>query len=82
MEEHTIYLGAGFKFWERGSITYKRPSMHRMRSPKGKERFISLKWGNKKLSLNYLREWKSKTTWVMCYIDHKEVQNVTPFLLL
>ena len=34
MGEETIYLGAGVNFKVRGSITYKRHPMHRMRSPK------------------------------------------------
>ena len=37
--------------------------------PKREERFMSLKWGNRKLSLNQLHECKSKARWVMYHID-------------
>ena len=43
-------------------MTYKRPPTHRIRylSKRG-ERFMSLEWGNRKLSLNQLHECKSRT---------------------
>ena len=53
--------------------------------PKREERFMSLEWGNRKLSLNQLHECKSKARWVMYYIDQGDGANYnppTPLLLL
>ena len=46
------------------------------------ERFMSLEWGNRKLSLNQLHECKSRTRWVLFYIDHGDGANYHPLLLL
>ena len=50
--------------------------------PKRKERFILLEWGNRKLSLNQLHECKSRTRWVMYFIDYGDGANYHPLPLL
>ena len=45
------------------------------------ERFMSLEWGNRKLSLNQLHECKSRTRRVLFYIDHGDGANYHPLFL-
>ena len=42
-------------------MAYKRSLMHRFDLSKRGERFMSLEWGNRKLSLNQLHECRSRT---------------------
>ena len=56
--------------------------MHRMWAPKEKKRFMSLDWGNRKLSPNQLHECKSRARVVMYYIVQGYGANYHPLLLL
>ena len=50
--------------------------------PKREDRFMSLEWNNRKWSLNQLHECKSRTRWVMYYIDYGDGANYHPLPLL